>query len=58
MGEPEVGGGELNDDFVSGWVLFAEVGGIAEAEGSGSGRDFERAGKFCYPLAYIIYTSN
>jgi hypothetical protein len=58
MGEPEVGGGELNDDFVGGWVLFAEVGGITEAEGGGSGGDFEGAGKFCCSLAQIIHTSD
>jgi len=57
-GEAEVGGGELDDDFVGGGMLFAQVGSVAEAEGGGGCGDFKRAGKFCSLLAYIIHTSN
>lgn len=34
-GEAQVGGGELDDHLVGGRVRFAQVGGVAEAEGGG-----------------------
>jgi len=45
--EFHVTSGELDDDFVSGRVRFAEVGGVAETEGGCGGGRFEGTGEFC-----------
>lgn len=45
-GECEVLWGEFDGDFVGGGVGFAEVRGVAEAEGGGFGRGNEGAREF------------
>ena len=46
-GEREIGGTEFEDDFVRGWVGFAHVGGVAEAERGVLRRWNKGFGKFC-----------
>ena len=43
----EVARAEVEDDFPGGWVRFAHVGRVAEAEGGGEGRGLEGFGEFC-----------